>query len=123
MAGSQADLPPEADEPSEEQRQEVRAALGAPTSAPVVDLPFYEQDKRDREQEIDLKRFYAKWLLVGLGAQIAVIDAAMMLYAWRGVHWKIDTNLVSVWLSATVVETVSIVYVVTRHLFPERKPR
>lgn len=117
-------LPPEADEPSEEQRQEVRDALAAPGSVGVIDLPpFYEEDKKDRAQETALKKFYAKWLLVGLGAQIAVIDAAMMLYAWRGVHWKIDTNLVSVWLSATVVETVSIVYVVTRHLFPERKPR
>jgi hypothetical protein len=66
------------------------------------------------------KQFYARALLAGLGAQIAVVDGVLFGYACKGVHWKIDPNLIYVWLSATVVEVISVVYVVTRHLFPSR---
>ena len=113
---------PPADQPaaaSEEQTKEVLSALE--DARPVDNLPpYYEQEKREREQDITLKRWYAVSLLVGLGAQILIVDVVLTLYAWKGVHWHIEPLISDVWLGATVVEVIAVVLVVTQHLFPSR---
>lgn len=107
---------------SEEQREEVLTTVEAAPS--VATLPaFYEQEKKEREQDIALKRWYAIALLVGLGAQIVIVDAVLTLYAWKGVHWHIEPLISDVWLGATVVEVIAVVLVVTQHLFPSRGRR
>jgi hypothetical protein len=105
-------------EVSEEQKKEVRQALE--DAPPVTNLPFFEQERKEREQNISLRGWYALSLLAGLGLQIAIVDVVLFGYAWKGVHWRVDPNLIYVWLSATVIEVISVVYVVTRHLFPGR---
>jgi hypothetical protein len=104
--------------PSEAQKDEVRRAL--PASSEVTNLPFYEEDRRERAVDLGLKKIYASVLLALLGAQIIVVDSILSLYAWKGVHWKVDPVVVDVWLSATVVEVIAVVLVVTQHLFPKR---
>src|SRR5215211_6188717 len=91
---------PPAVEVSEEQKEEVRKALeGAP---PVSSLPFYEEERQERAQDIVLKRWYAWSLLALLAAQIVVVDFVLVLYAWKGVSWRVKPLVINVWLGATV---------------------
>jgi hypothetical protein len=75
-------------------------------------------DVLDRQQDIVLKRLYARRMLGGLAAQIAVADAVFVAYAWAGKSWDVPPDAMQVWLGATVVEVVSVVLVITRYLFP-----
>lgn len=99
---------------------EVKQALagGAEDVQQLPDRPFLAEQHSDLRQNIKLKKWYAISLLIGLGVQILIVDIVLFLYAWKGVHWKVDVNVIYVWLSATVVEVIGVVYVVTRHLFP-----
>ena len=111
-------------EPSLEQKDEVRKAFAqASDLQQLPDRPFLEQERSEREQDITLKRWYAISLLIGLGVQIIVIDGVLFMYSWKGVHWAVDPTLIYTWLSATVVEVIGVVFVVTRHLFPRRDQR
>lgn len=87
--------------------------------------------ERDRAQAIHLKRKaadlehrlknrYATWILILLGAQLLIANAIFTAFAWAGEDWELSTSVVQVWLAATVVQVVGVVYVVTRHLFPNR---
>jgi hypothetical protein len=75
---------------------------------------------KDRLLDIELKEAYAYALLIGLGVQILIADAVFVAYAWKGVHWAVTASVMDVWLGATVVEVIGVVYVVTRSLFPRR---
>lgn len=116
---SEPDAPPsQPAEVSDEQREEVRRALEV--APPVTSLPFYEEERQERAQDIILKRIYAVSLLVLLGIQIIVVDFVLAMYAWRGVAWEIEPWVIDVWLAATVIEVIAVVLVVTQHLFPKR---
>jgi hypothetical protein len=86
----------------------------------LSELPPEALPARDRALDIELKRTYAYALLIGLGIQLAIADAVFVLYAWKGAEWAVSASVMDVWLGATVVEVVGIVYVVTRYLFPRR---
>lgn len=70
--------------------------------------------------EVDLMEKYGRWLLNILVGQLFVADLGFFLYAWLGKHWRVEASIMQVWLSATVVEVIGMVYVVTKYLFPER---
>jgi hypothetical protein len=89
-------------------------------SSEVTELPFYEEERQERVQDIKLKKWYAIAILAGLGAQIVIVDAVIAMYAWKGVHWDVQQNVLYVWISATVIEVIAIVLVITHHLFPRR---
>jgi hypothetical protein len=55
-----------------------------------------------------------------LGGQLFLANAIFVAFAWVGEHWELSTSVVQVWLAATVVQVVGVVFVVTRHLFPNR---
>jgi len=74
----------------------------------------------DVRQNIGLKKTYAKWLLRAMAAQIFIADLIFVVYAWAGVHWKVEPSVMQAWLGATVIQIVSVVVVVTRYLFPNR---
>jgi hypothetical protein len=76
--------------------------------------------RRERETDLRLKQWYANWLLKGLAAQIFIVNLFFLLYASIGVGWNVPQAVISVWFSATVVEVVGVVAIVTRHLFPRR---
>lgn len=74
----------------------------------------------EREHDLDLKRRYGRNLFRLMLAQLVVADAAFFLYAALGVDWNVPPSVMHVWLAATVVEVIGVVYVVTRYLFPNR---
>jgi hypothetical protein len=80
----------------------------------TTDLEFVRQ-----QLDLTLKGRYGKWLLVFLAAQLVVADGLMILYSWLGYKWKVPATVMQVWLGATVVQLVGIVYVVVSHLFPK----
>jgi hypothetical protein len=106
-------------EVSNEQREEVRKALEDSSTVEALP-PFFEQQRKEREQDIVLKRFYAIGLLALLAVQIFVVDGVLFMYAWKGVAWRVEPLVVDIWVGATVVEVIAIVLVVTHHLFPHR---
>jgi hypothetical protein len=74
----------------------------------------------DHWQDIQLKKTYAKWLLILVAAQLFVADAVFVAYAWAGNQWHLETSVVEVWLGATLVELIGVALVITRYLFPRR---
>lgn len=74
----------------------------------------------DHWQDIQLKRTYAKWLLILVAAQLFVADAVFVTYAWAGENWHLETGVIQVWLAATLVELIGVALVITRYLFPRR---
>lgn len=86
--------------------------------APLQNLPL-----KDHAQDIRLKRIYALALLVGLGVQVAIVDAVFVAYAWAGVNWNVQEPVMGIWLGATVINVIGVVLVVTNYLFPQRLPK
>jgi len=88
----------------------------------VREVPSIDQIRRqDYLQNLRLKRMYALGLLGILFLQLVFANVGFFLYGWLGVDWKVTPSVMNVWLSATVVEVVGVVFVVTRHLFPSRE--
>lgn len=75
---------------------------------------------RFAEQEYELRSAYARRILFLLLGQFLIADAVFVIFAWAGKHWDLSTAVIDVWLAATVIQVVGIVFVVTRHLFPDR---
>lgn len=99
---------------------DVREAADSPDARHLDTLPpEKELEHADKLQDVELKGTYATWLLWGMGVQVAVADLAFFCYGfWRG--WDISASVMSVWLSAAVVEVIAVALVVTRYLFPSR---
>lgn len=101
-------------------------SLGLTESTPVTQLPPSRKEELegdDLEQLIRLKRFYGRWILVMMGAQLVVVNAGFLLYGWLGYAWAPPDGVVQVWLTATFVQIVSVVVVITKSLFPPEKYR
>ena len=117
---------PEGSRPPERPIEELRARLdaiveGHAGAESLEDLPAEESIALQEQQlDVDLKKSYAHrlfWLMV---VQLGIADAVFVAYAWIGREWDVPTSSIDVWLSATFVEVVGIVFVVTRYLFPRR---
>jgi hypothetical protein len=121
--------PPDSPDPQAEAEAEVEAVVeqvvagGGPSAQPLNRLPpdtagqLFAQDYR---QDIGLKKTYAYILLGLLGGQLIAADGVFVTYAQVGADWNLSASVIDVWLGATLVEVVGIVYVVTRYLFPRR---
>lgn len=83
--------------------------------------PEEEAKTKDLEALTELKQRYEKWILILMGAQLAVVNAGFLLYAWLGYDFRPPENIVQVWLVATFVQIVSVVVVITKSLFPGEK--
>jgi hypothetical protein len=95
--------------------------LSAEGVRPTEEMTPWEQLRyQDRRQDIELRRRYAERMLGILGAELFFVNLVFLLYIAIGVHWRVPGTTMQVWLSATVVQVVGIVYVVSRHLFPRR---
>ncbi len=75
----------------------------------------------DLEQSIKLKRIYGLGILLPMLAQLIVVNAVFVIYAAEGYDWHPPQGVVQVWLTATFVQIVSVVVVITRSLFPGEK--
>jgi hypothetical protein len=61
-------------------------------------------------------------LLQNIGLTDAtVVNAGFMIYSWKGFDWAPPDGVVQVWLTATFVQIVSVVVVITKSLFPGEK--
>lgn len=74
----------------------------------------------DHWQDINLKKSYAKSLLWLVTAQLFIADAVFVAYAWAGMHWRLEGEVIQIWLGATLIELVSVALVITQYLFPRR---
>jgi hypothetical protein len=74
----------------------------------------------DHWQDIQLKKTYAKWLLILVAFQLLVTDTAFIAYAWVGMGWELEASVIQVWLGSTLVELIGVALVITRYLFPRR---
>jgi len=95
--------------------------IGLTDATPVEKLPPSRKEKLegdDLEQLIELKRFYGRWILIMMAAQLIVVNAGFMIYSWKGFDWAPPDGVVQVWLTATFVQIVSVVVVITKSLFP-----
>jgi hypothetical protein len=74
----------------------------------------------DHWQDIRLKKRYALGLLWLVGAQLLIADAVFVAYAWAGMGWKLEPEVIQIWLGGTLIELVTVALVVTQYLFPRR---
>lgn len=59
-------------------------------------------------------------LVLDLAAQVAVANVVFALYAWLGHDFAVPAETMIAYLSATVIEVIGVVAIVTRYLFPNR---
>jgi len=90
-------------------------------------LPYRERKNEHKLQrrvdEHALRKKVAKWSYIGLATQIVIADGVFVGYAWAGRQWDLPVAAISVWLSATVVQVIAVLLVITRYLFPDRGKR
>lgn len=89
-------------------------------NAPIANekVTALDLEVTDKMQTIQLKRTYARGLLILLAIQIAVADVLVYLYAALGRAWDVPAAVIHSWLAATVFEVLGVVAVIVRHLFP-----
>jgi hypothetical protein len=120
---SQPPVPPAVPQKTiDELLAEVESAVAEQGRAqPIEELPAEHQIRlREQEQDVGLKKLYAWGLLIMMYAQLLIADGVFVAYAWEGKNWKVPTEAMHVWLAATLVEIIGVVFVVTRYLFPRR---
>lgn len=101
--------------------QRRRSGESGDDSTELESLPGPAQlEAKDHQQDIDLKKKYADWLLGAVVAQLAVANGVFVTYAWAGKGWNLDAVVIDVWLAATLVQVIGVVAIVTRYLFPRR---
>jgi hypothetical protein len=113
--------PRESDEETMAHARQILERLDAERLRPTQELtPLQRLQYQDLRQDIELRRAYAQRMLLILGAELVFVNLVFLLYTAIGVHWRVPDTTMQVWLGATVVQVVGIVYVVTRYLFPRR---
>jgi hypothetical protein len=113
--------------------EEVQEALQTGAVGEAAGLPEHLQHLSERnqaqeielkrkfaEQEYELRKTYARRILLLIFVQFLIADVVFVAFAWAGRDWHLSTAVIDVWLAATVVQVVGIVLVVTRNLFPDR---
>lgn len=82
-----------------------------------------EHQLTERVEEHRLRKAVAKWTYLATAAQIVIADSVFVVYAWAGKSWNVPTPAIAAWLSATVVQVIAVVLVITRYLFPGKTPK
>jgi uncharacterized membrane protein YcjF (UPF0283 family) len=83
--------------------------------------PLDEQHVKNIESDRELKRSYAKVFMWAMLVQVVVADVIFVVYAWAGKGWNVDPKVMIAWLSATVVQVVAVVAIITQGLFDREK--
>jgi hypothetical protein len=94
----------------------IEVRLGIPKPKSVAER-LEDLDLDDREQTIRLKRVLAYGSFGAVGLQLALANWGMYLYA-SAIEWRLASEVVMAWLAATVVETLGVVVIIARNLFP-----
>lgn len=97
---------------------------GSAKPKPVKELPPERKARLegdDLEELIKLKRVYGRIVLILMALQLVVVNAGFFFYSWKGYDWQPPDGVVQVWLTATFVQIVSVVVVISKSLFPGLK--
>ncbi|WP_151199574.1 hypothetical protein [Cryobacterium sp. LW097] len=78
--------------------------------------------RRDRGQDIFLKRVLAYFAIGAVAVQLAVANFFFWHYLQR-LNFAASDPVMVAWLSATVIEVIGIVAIIARNLFPNRGGR
>ncbi|RBY91264.1 hypothetical protein DQ241_06325 [Blastococcus sp. TF02A-30] len=74
-------------------------------------------ENADKLLRLELKEKYANWAGVAVLIQVLLANALFIIYALvQG--FEIEPPIMIAWLSATVIQTIGVVHVITRNLFP-----
>lgn len=98
--------------------------IGLSDSTPVDELPPERMERLEGdnlEQLIKLKRTYGIAILIMMAVQLVVVNVGFGLYTALGYNWAPPDGVVQIWLTATFVQIVSVVVVITKSLFPPEK--
>ena len=98
--------------------------IGLTDPTPVKTLPPSRKEKLEGDgcRAVDQAQAVLRaGHLVLMGLQLIVVNAVSVIYADDGYHWHPTEGVVQIWLTATFVQIVSVVVVITRSLFPRRK--
>lgn len=87
---------------------------------PTPEDPFDAVRLASLRADLGYRRTFAQQFRIGMFIQLAIADLVFFIYAWVGEDWKVPTAAINVWLSATVVQVIGIVLVITQNLFPRR---
>jgi hypothetical protein len=74
-------------------------------------------DLEDRKAVLAMKQVFARGVSIVVGLQLAMADAVFFIYGVEN-NWQIPGAVMIAWLSATMVQSIGIVYIIARHLFP-----
>lgn len=123
------ETPPAPARPPSETPKLAEAAIAEDPTAGAISLegldPHDHEALRgiDHWQDIRLKKRYALGLLWLVGVQLFIADAVFIAYAWAGMDWKLEAEVIQIWLGGTLIELVTVALVVTQYLFPRRDHR
>ena len=76
------------------------------------------QDDKDRENDRDLKRTYAFWVLGILVGQLLLMNVVLVLTGLKILTF--EEWLIKLYLTGTLAEVFGIVLLITKHLFPHK---
>lgn len=71
-----------------------------------------------RLHDLRLRKRVGNFALGAVTAELIVANTVFVVYAGVGEHWKLPTAAINVWLGATVVQVIGILYVIAHYLFP-----
>jgi hypothetical protein len=96
-----------------------------PATLPQDESPAERRDRAaaaDAELDVRLKGRVADVALTFMGAQVVAADGVFVAYGIAN-GWHAPPSAIVGWLSATVVEVIGVVVVISRYLFPRRDLR
>jgi hypothetical protein len=102
---------------SEETALVLEEVVDEGASTPIESLD--ELQRRDKAQDIELKRTVATWTLRAVFTELIIANGVFISYC-LGNHWRIPTSAIDIWLGATVVQIVGVLLVIVKYLFPTR---
>lgn len=76
-------------------------------------------ENQDLEQDIRFKRRLLTWALWATSLQIGATNAGVAAYAWAN-GGNAEPSVLLGWMSMTTVETIGVVAIIARYLFPDR---
>lgn len=77
------------------------------------------QDNKDRAQDRDLKKLYAKRMIHVLISQLLIMNLIIIGVGFRWIY--LENWVLSIFMSGTLAEVFGIVLIITKSLFPQNK--
>ncbi|MDN4173932.1 hypothetical protein QWY28_13305 [Nocardioides sp. SOB77] len=68
-------------------------------------------------QDLKLRRHLAYGAFIAVAVQLMIANVAFYIYG-DAKSWDLDSSVMIAWLSATVIETLGVVLIIARNLFP-----